>query len=73
MRDKFSVLQDGKFWRWTVVTRMYFTPLNCSLKMVKIVNFVLFILPQVTIIKKVTYGKKLHQNSFTKILRKCMM
>lgn len=52
MVDKFSILQDGKFWRWTVVAQRYLTPLNCSLNMVKIVYFVLFILPQVTVIKR---------------------
>lgn len=35
-----------------MVAQRYLTPLNCSLNMVKIVYFVLFILPQVTVIKR---------------------
>lgn len=39
------VWDDKKFQRWMVTIRMNLIPLNCTLEMVKMDNFVTYILP----------------------------
>lgn len=42
---RLPVWDDKKFQRWMVTIRMDLIPLNCTLEMVKMDNFVTYILP----------------------------